>query len=97
MLRGFSASYAGHIVDDRLGLQGTPANDRWYPNDKLAEAFDWAVDFAQLLDTLPNKSAFIRKAILAQLGETCPLCNGSGVVPHGLHDHYATLLPQQKH
>ena len=46
MLRGFSASYAGHIVDDRLGFQGTPANDRWYPNDKLTEVFAWAVDFA---------------------------------------------------
>ena len=52
MLRGFSASYAGHIVDDRLGFQGPPANDRWYPNAKLAEALDWAVDFAQVLDTL---------------------------------------------
>jgi len=52
MLRSFSASYAGHIVDDHLGFQGTPANDRWYPNAKLAETFDWAVDLAQLLDTL---------------------------------------------
>ena len=52
MLRGLSASYAGHIVDDSLGFQGTPANDRWYPNGKLAETFEWAVDFAQLLDTL---------------------------------------------
>ena len=40
MLRGFSASYAGHIVEDSLGFQGTPANDRWYPNAKLAETFD---------------------------------------------------------
>jgi alkanesulfonate monooxygenase SsuD/methylene tetrahydromethanopterin reductase-like flavin-dependent oxidoreductase (luciferase family) len=52
MIRGFSASYAGHIVDDNLGFRGTPANDRWYPNEKLAEAFDWAVDFAQLLEKL---------------------------------------------
>ena len=52
MIRGFSASYAGHIVDDSLGFQGTPANDRMYPNEKLAEAFDWAVDFAQLLEKL---------------------------------------------
>ena len=52
MLRGFSASYAGHVVDDSLGFQGIPANDRWYPNEKLAEAFDWAVDFAQLLEKL---------------------------------------------
>src|ERR1700730_15359679 len=47
---------------------------------------------AELLDKLPNKSAFIRKAILAQLGMACPLCNGTGVVPRGLHDHYAPLL-----
>jgi alkanesulfonate monooxygenase SsuD/methylene tetrahydromethanopterin reductase-like flavin-dependent oxidoreductase (luciferase family) len=52
MLRSFSASSAGHIVEGRLGFQGTPANDRWYPNAKLAEAFAWAVDFAQILDTL---------------------------------------------
>jgi len=52
MIRGFSASYAGHVVDDNLGFQGTPANDRWYPNEKLAEAFDWAVDFAQHLERL---------------------------------------------
>lgn len=32
MFRNFSASYAGHVVDDNLGFRGTPANDRWYPN-----------------------------------------------------------------
>ncbi len=52
MIRGFSASYAGHIVDDSLGFQGTPANDRWYPNEKLAEALDWALDLAQHLEGL---------------------------------------------
>jgi hypothetical protein len=51
-------------------------------------------ELAELLDRLPNKSAFIRKAIAAQLGETCPLCHGQGVVPRGVHDHYAALLPQ---
>jgi alkanesulfonate monooxygenase SsuD/methylene tetrahydromethanopterin reductase-like flavin-dependent oxidoreductase (luciferase family) len=52
MIHSFSASYAGHIVDDHLGLQGTPANDRFYPNEKLAQTFDWALDFAQHLDKL---------------------------------------------
>ena len=52
MIRGFSASYAGHVVDDNLGLQGTPANDRWYTNDQLAEALSWSVDIAQHLDNL---------------------------------------------
>ncbi len=52
MFRNFSASYAGHVVDDNLGFQGTPANDRRYPNEKLAQAFGWALDFSQHLEAL---------------------------------------------
>ncbi len=55
-------------------------------------AFKVEAELAELLDKLPNKSAFIRKAIVAQLGMACPLCNGGGVVPRGIHDHYAPLL-----
>jgi hypothetical protein len=57
-------------------------------------AFKVEKELAELLDKLPNKSAFIRKAIAAQLGVACPLCQGKGVVPRGVHDHYAKLLPQ---
>ena len=52
MFTSFSASYAGHIVDNHLGLAGTPANDRNYPNETLAQAFAWALDFAQHLESL---------------------------------------------
>ena len=55
-------------------------------------AFKVEEKLAEFLNKLPNKSAFIRKAIAAQLGMECPLCNGSGVVPRGVHDHYAPLL-----
>ena len=55
-------------------------------------AFKVEEELADLLNKLPNKSAFIRKAIAAQLGMACPLCNGSGVVPRGVHDHFAPLL-----
>src|SRR5438445_4872448 len=55
-------------------------------------AFKVESELADFLNKLPNKSAFIRKAIAAQLGMACPLCNGSGVVPKGVHDHYAPLL-----
>jgi hypothetical protein len=34
---------------------------------------------------IPNRSEFIRTAILAALGNICPLCNGTGI-----------LLPNQK-
>ena len=57
-------------------------------------AFKVENELAELLNKLPNKSAFIRKAIEAQLGMACPLCNGRGVVPRGVHDHYATVIKE---
>ena len=67
------------------------------PPKTAVVAFKVEKELAELLDKLPNKSAFIRKAIVAQLGMACPLCNGVGVVPRGVHDHYATLLAQFNH
>jgi len=55
-------------------------------------AFKVEDELAQFLDNLPNKSEFIRKAILAQFGMTCPLCVGSGVVQKGVHDHYKPVI-----
>ena len=55
-------------------------------------AFKVEKELADLLNKLPNKSAFIRNAIAAQLGVACPLCKGQGVVSRGVHDHYAPLL-----
>jgi hypothetical protein len=60
-------------------------------------AFKVEEELAEFLNKLPNKSAFIRKAIAAQLGMACPLCNGKGVVPRGVHDHYAPLISKLGH
>jgi hypothetical protein len=62
------------------------------PAKDAVVAFKVDKELADLLDKLPNKSAFIRKAIEAQLGRACPLCAGKGVVPRGVHDHYAPLI-----
>src|SRR5438105_15823047 len=62
------------------------------PPKTAVVAFKVEEELAEFLNKLPNKSAFIRKAIAAQLGMACPLCNGTGVVPRGVHDHYAPLL-----
>src|SRR6266851_9595169 len=62
------------------------------PPKTAVVAFKVENELAELLDKLPNKSAFIRKAIAAQLGVACPLCLGRGVVPRGVHDHYAPLV-----
>jgi hypothetical protein len=55
-------------------------------------AFKVEEELADFLNQLPNKSAFIRKAIAAQMSIACPLCNGSGQVSRWLHDHYRTIL-----
>ncbi len=39
---------------------------------------------ADLLAQLPDKSAFIRKAILSHFYQACPICKGRGVVPDNL-------------
>jgi hypothetical protein len=67
------------------------------PPKTAVVAFKVEPELAELLNKLPNKSAFIRKAIAAQLGVACPLCNGKGVVPRGVHDHYAPLLAKFSH
>ena len=59
---------------------------------KQIVAFKVEDDLADFLDKLPNKSEFIRKAILAQFGMTCPLCTGTGVVDKGLHDHFKPVI-----
>lgn len=44
-------------------------------------AFKVDPKLAQLLESLPNKSEFIRAAVEAQLGHVCPLCKGTGRAP----------------
>ena len=62
---------------------------------KQIVAFKVEDELADFLDKLPNKSEFIRKAILAQFGMTCPLCTGTGVVDKGIHDHFKPVIAEQ--
>ncbi len=55
-------------------------------------AFKVEEELADFLNKLPNKSAFIRKAIAAQMSMACPLCHGSGQVSRWVHDHFAPIL-----
>ena len=59
MINNFSASYAGHLVDENIGLEGTPANDRWYSNDQLVETFDWALDISRHIEELGFQSDYV--------------------------------------
>lgn len=55
-------------------------------------AFKVEENLADFLNSLPNKSEFIRRAIYSQLGIACPLCRGTGSVSKETHDHFAAFL-----
>ncbi|MCY3021538.1 MAG: hypothetical protein NTW87_21195 [Planctomycetota bacterium] len=57
--------------------------------------FKVAADVAAFLDGMPNKSDFIRKALLSALLEPCPVCHGKGSVPRSLRLDLQRLF--QKH
>ena len=48
----FHVLYVGQIELDNIGLDGTPANERRYSDERLREAFATAKDVAQLMDDL---------------------------------------------
>jgi alkanesulfonate monooxygenase SsuD/methylene tetrahydromethanopterin reductase-like flavin-dependent oxidoreductase (luciferase family) len=50
MISTFGSLYAGHVDLDNLGLDGTPVNARWLPDEQLVTAFDKATEIAQLMD-----------------------------------------------
>ena len=52
MIKSFHVLYVGQIELDNIGLDGTPANERRYSDERLREVF-WTVrDVAQLMDEL---------------------------------------------
>jgi alkanesulfonate monooxygenase SsuD/methylene tetrahydromethanopterin reductase-like flavin-dependent oxidoreductase (luciferase family) len=52
MITKFSVLYVGQIELENVGIDGTPADDRRYPNERLVEAFGTARDISQLMDEL---------------------------------------------
>jgi alkanesulfonate monooxygenase SsuD/methylene tetrahydromethanopterin reductase-like flavin-dependent oxidoreductase (luciferase family) len=48
----FSVLYVGHIELENIGRDGTPADERRYPNERLVEAYATARELAQLMDEL---------------------------------------------
>ena len=52
MIKRFHVLYVGQIDLDNVGLDGTPANDRRYPNNRLSEVFFTTRHIAQVMDGL---------------------------------------------
>ncbi len=50
MITRFGSLYAGHVDLDNEGMDGTPVNDRWLPDEHLATVFPKSEAIAKLMD-----------------------------------------------
>jgi hypothetical protein len=57
---------------------------------KKSDIITFKVDgaLAKELGKVPNRSAFIRSAVLAALEATCPLCQGTGILSPSQQKHW---------
>ena len=52
MFTSFGVQYAGYIDMAHVGYDGTPVNERWFPNERLSEVFANTRDMARLVEDL---------------------------------------------
>jgi alkanesulfonate monooxygenase SsuD/methylene tetrahydromethanopterin reductase-like flavin-dependent oxidoreductase (luciferase family) len=71
MITSFGVQYAGYIDMEQVGYGGIPVNDRWYPNERLTEAFANARDLAQLLERLGYDSLWTAEHHFQREGYEC--------------------------
>ncbi|MFA7348020.1 MAG: hypothetical protein WCZ86_09695 [Desulfurivibrionaceae bacterium] len=62
--------------------------------NKKQETITFKADetLAEALHKVPNKSEFIRNAILNALENGCPLCQGTGILTSEQRTHWAKFL-----
>lgn len=61
---------------------------------RKSEIITFKVDESLLdaMEGIPNRSSFIRSAVLAALDSTCPLCGGTGILTPSQRGHFDSFL-----
>lgn len=62
------------------------------PKKPTIITFKADVTLAEALQSVPNKSEFIRSAILTALDNGCPLCRGAGILTPEQKKHWEDFL-----
>lgn len=71
MIKRFGSLFAGHIDLDDMGEAATPANDRRYPNERLATVFDKAQAMAVAMDGLGYDALWMAEHHFQHEGYEC--------------------------
>ena len=59
MIKKFSVLYVGHIALENVGRNGTPADERLYPNERLIEGMAMAEQVAREMDELGYETLWL--------------------------------------
>ena len=51
---------------------------------------------AEIIRRMPNRSDFIRRAILSSLDNICPLCQGAGILTPQQKRHWTELIEKDE-
>jgi len=71
VIKHFSVLYVGHIALENLGRDGTPADERCYPNERLVEAMAMAEDVAREMDDLGYDTLWLAEHHFQREGYEC--------------------------
>jgi len=71
MITKFDSLYAGHVDMENVGYRGTPVNDRWFPDEYLATAFDKTQAIAQTMDRLGYDTFWMAEHHFQREGYEC--------------------------
>ena len=71
MITKFGSLYAGHVDLDDLGFDGTPANDRWLSDERLATVFDKAEAIAKAMDDAGFETLWLAEHHFQREGYEC--------------------------
>ncbi len=71
MITKFGSLFAGHVDFEDIGLDATPANDRWLSDDHLASVFDKAEAIAVLMDRLDYETFWMAEHHFQREGYEC--------------------------
>ena len=71
MIKHFSVLYVGNIDLENVGLDGTPADDRRYSNERLVQSYDTATRAAKLMDELGYYALWMAEHHFQREGYEC--------------------------
>ena len=71
MIKHFSVLYVGHIALENCGLDGTPADARSYPNERLVEAMAMAESVSKEMDGLGYDTLWMAEHHFQREGDEC--------------------------